>query len=151
MTATTATTVMTPMMTPRSVRAERSLCAAIARHATRRSSPTSTGVLRLARLGRGRGVVDLDPVADLQGPEGLEGARDDLVSLGEPFEHLDLQLGREPRLDLPEVDRPVLLRDEDPFDLLLLPVRERVGLLVLRHRGRRRVLPLLGAPERRLV
>src|ERR1035441_10212003 len=50
MTATTATTVITPMMTPRSVRNERSLCAVTAFQATRRSSPISMPVLSSQEL-----------------------------------------------------------------------------------------------------
>src|SRR5690242_6381025 len=111
MTATTATTVITPMMTPRSVRNERSLWAAMARQATRRSSPTS--ICLLLRLGALRGcVLALDAVADLQRPERLERAGDDLLALGEAFEHLGLQVGVDAGLDLPEVDDAVL-HDED--------------------------------------
>src|SRR5512143_368258 len=111
MTDTTATTVITPMMTPRSVRNERSLCAVTAFQATRRSSPISTRV-RPSRFLRGFGsrrVVDLDPVSDLESAERLERPRDDLLAIREPLEDLGLQVGVDPGLDRPEIDDAALL------------------------------------------
>src|SRR5512141_94329 len=120
MTATTATTVMTPMMTPRSVRNERSLCAVTAFQATRRSSPISISSSGLLAVRRGRGVVDLHAVPDLELPERLERARDDLVALREALEDLGLEVGVDPGLDLAELDGPRLRDDEDALDVLLL-------------------------------
>src|ERR1017187_3648825 len=117
MTATTATTVMTPMMTPRSVRNERSLCAVTAFHATRRSSPISISDLSssefLLGVGTGRRVVDLDAISDLEGPQRLEGPRDDLLAVREPFENFGLEIGADPGLDRAKVDGAVLLRSEE--------------------------------------
>src|SRR5271169_7093268 len=124
MTATTATTVMTPMMTPRSVRNERSLCAVIAFQATRTSSPisisgpSSSGFL--FGVGTRRRVVDLDAVSDLEGAERLERPRDDLLAVRETLENLGLQFGADPGLDRPEIDGAVLLHDEDALDVLFL-------------------------------
>src|SRR5450830_806096 len=139
-TATTAMTVMTPMMTPRSVRNERSLCAVTAFQATRRSSPismwcfSSSGFLRRVRP-RGR-VVDLHPVPDLERAERLERPRDDLFPVRQTLDDLDLQVGADTGLDLPEVDGPVLLHEKDALDVLLLLGR-RAGHS---RRGRRRRL-----------
>src|SRR5450759_2076611 len=130
-------TVMTPMMTPRSVRNERSLCAVTAFPATRRSSPismwcfSSSGFLRRVRP-RDR-VVDLHPVPDLERAERLERPRDDLFPVRQTLDDLDLQVGADTGLDLPEVDGPVLLHEEDALDVLLLLGR-RAGHS---HHGRR--------------
>src|SRR5450759_3434717 len=122
MTATTATTVMTPMMTPRSVRNERSLCAVTAFQATRRSSPISMSGLSssgfLLGVGSRHRVVDLDAVPDLERAERLERPRDDFLAVREPLEDLGLQIGADARLDLPKVDRAVLLHDEDALHVL---------------------------------
>src|SRR5512144_213370 len=94
MTATTATTVITPMMTPRRVRNERSLCAVTAFQATRSSSPTSIAASGLLLgVGGRRGVVHLDAVADSELPEGLERAGDDLFPFRETLEDLGLEVG----------------------------------------------------------
>ena len=120
MTDTTATTVITPMMTPRSVRNDRSLWALMARQATRRSSPFSIEGLRALLVPRDGAVVDLHPVADPEGAERAERPGDDLVPFLQPLDDLDLELGRDPGLHLPEVDLAVLVDDEDPLDVLLL-------------------------------
>src|SRR5512141_125047 len=99
MTDTTATTVMTPMITPRSVRNERSLCAVTAFQATRRSSPISIAASGLLLVARGRGVVDLHAVPDLELAERLERARHDLVALRETLDDLGLQVGVDSGLD----------------------------------------------------
>src|SRR5512143_3197119 len=111
MTATTATTVITPMMTPRSVRNERSLCAATARQATRRSSSPTISPSSGARAApaRGRGVVDLHLVPDAEHPEGLERSGDDLLPFLQPVDDLDGELRGDPGLHLPELHGAVLL------------------------------------------
>src|SRR5512140_129634 len=133
MTATTAMTVMTPMMTPRSVRNERSLCAVTAFQATRRSSPTSMAVSGLLRgVRRGGRVVDFHAVADLELAERLERAGDDLLAVRDALDDFRLEVRVDPRLDLAELDRPVLLDEEDALDVLLLLGGAR------RRRGRSR-------------
>src|ERR1035441_3163843 len=140
MTATTATTVMTPMMTPRSVRNERSLCAVTAFQATRRSSPISMSGLSssgfLFGVGTRRRVVDLDAVSDLERAERLERPRDDLLAVREPLEDLGLQVGADPGLDRPKIDGAVLFlfgrggggrRDGCRFLALRALERRRVG------------------------
>src|SRR5437773_4944246 len=108
MTERTETTVITPMITPRSVSPDRSLF-------TRRAwVATASRSLRLmARETRGlRGAGSfrlgglallfghpLDAVAVLDLAKGLERSRDDLFAWREPRQHLHLQLSREPRPD----------------------------------------------------
>src|SRR5450759_3292623 len=139
-------TVMTPMMTPRSVRNERSLCAVTAFQATRRSSPismwcfSSSGFLRRVRP-RGR-VVDLHPVPDLERTERLERPRDDLFAVRQALDDLHLQVGADTGLDLPEVDGPVLLHEKDALDGLLLLGRRPSR----RRRPRRRAGPSRSCP-----
>src|ERR1035437_3111836 len=134
-------TVMTPMMTPRSVRNERSLGAVTAFQATRRSSPismwclSSSGFLRRVRP-RGR-VVDLDPIPDREGAERLERPRDDLFAVRQALDDLGLQVGADTGLDLPEVDGPVLLHEEDALNVLFLLGR-RAAPVPSARRGRRR-------------
>src|ERR1017187_5307370 len=149
MTATTATTVMTPMMTPRSVRNERSLCAVTAFQATRRSSPISMSGLSssgfLFGVGTRRRVVDLDAVSDLERAERLERPRDDLLAVREPLEDLGLQVGADPGLDRPKIDGAVLFHDEDAFHVLFLFGRGSGG-----RRGRCRFLALRALERRRV-
>src|SRR5262245_7218701 len=108
MTDTTATTVMTPITTPKSVSPERSLWLPRARNEVAKSSRRPMALGRAFRRPRLEGLLlllahRLDPVPFLDGPERLEGAADDALAVLEAARDLDVQLAGEPGLDGHEV------------------------------------------------
>src|SRR5512143_4375600 len=133
MTDRTETTVMTPMITPRRVRPDRSLC-------RRRASTTMGNSSRYRIAGSGRagplGVERLllllghhrDAIAVLDRPQGLEGTRDDLLTRLHAVPYLDRQLAGQARPDLREA-RLAVLQEIDAFFRLHL-----AGLRLLRLR-----------------
>src|SRR5262249_33167163 len=134
---TTETTVITPMMTPRSVRNDRSLC--------RRSAATATAK-RSAKLispGRGRrslaralrGFLDRHAVAFLERPQRLEGAGHDLAALFEALHDFDHELAADPGFDPQELNLRILngvdallgldLAGRGPLSLRRVPQHDR--------------------------
>src|SRR5262249_40636181 len=108
-TETTATTVMTPMITPRSVRNERSLLRRSAWNETWKSSDKLTSALVRA-LSRAflLFLFHHDLVAVLDRPQGLERTRHDFLAGGHTRFHLDRQLAGQSRRDAFELDLAVL-------------------------------------------
>src|SRR6266542_6191299 len=109
---TTETTVATPMMTPRSVRKDRSLlrrraCSATAKTSPRDMSARGAGGLRSLLL-----VLDFHLVPLLQRAQRLEGAGHDLLAGRNPAGHLDLQLAGQAELHRQELRLP-FPQDED--------------------------------------
>src|SRR5512144_499478 len=103
---TTETTVATPMMTPRSVRKDRSLlrrraCSATAKTSPRDISACGAGGLRSLLL-----VLDFRLVPLLQHAQRLEGAGHDLLTGRNPAGHFDLQLAGQAELDRQELGLP---------------------------------------------
>src|SRR5438128_6783506 len=101
---TTETTVATPMMTPRSVRKDRSLLRRRACSATAKSSPRG---ISARRSGGAFLLLHLHAIPLLQRPKRLEGTGHDLLAPGEPAGDLDLQLAGETQLDREELRLPV--------------------------------------------
>src|ERR1700675_845752 len=104
---TTETTVATPMMTPSSVRKDRSLlrrraCRATAKTSRSGMSARGAGGLRALLL-----LLDLHLVPLLQRPQRLEGAGHDLLAGRESVHDLDLQLAGQAELDRKELHFPV--------------------------------------------
>src|SRR5215813_13657888 len=129
MTETTETTVATPMITPRSVRNERSLLRRSAWNATARTSERGTSTRGGGRLRALLLVLDLHLVPFFQRPDRLERAGDDLLPVGEPPGDLDLELPRETELDRQELCLPVL----QDIDARLGPDAAGRGLLPFRR------------------
>src|SRR5713226_5987308 len=122
---TTETTVATPMMTPRSVRKDRSLLRRRACRATAKSSPKGMSA-------RGSGgaflLLHLHAIPLLQRPQRLEGAGHDFLAPREPAGDFDLQLACEAQLDGEELRLPVAQDVDarfclDPSGCGLLPFR----------------------------
>src|SRR6266481_5399037 len=105
---TTETTVATPMMTPRSVRKERSLWRRSACRSTARTSPSSISAGGAPGLRPLLLLLDLDLVALLERPQRLERAGQDLLALREPARDLDLELAGQAELDGKELRFPLL-------------------------------------------
>src|SRR5262245_11463042 len=106
-TETTATTVITPMMTPRSVSPDRSLCCPIAWSEVRNSSRASMPLGRARSAGLHRLLLlvahRLDLVPFLERPQRLEGAADHGLAVLQAVFDLDVEIPCQPRLDRREL------------------------------------------------
>src|SRR6266540_1230749 len=96
---TTETTVATPMMTPRSVRKDRSLLRRKACRATAKTSPKGMSARGAGGLRSLLFLLDFHLVPLLQRPQRLEGTGHDLLAGSEPAGDLDFQFAGQPELD----------------------------------------------------